>query len=320
MRKDDCHNVERQFRYVNSDDWCRGRGTRMFAPHGIVPALVTPLTRDGDLMEDSLRTLIDYVIDGGVHGVFVLGSSGEIYGLDQAQKRRILEITTEQVNGRVAVYAGASEITTRDCVRTAQLAAEIGGVDALSVLTPYFMTPTQAELIGHYKAIAAATDLPVVLYNNPGRTNVPITVDTAVELASVENIVGIKDSSGDFTLSTDYIRETPDDFAVLLGRDTLIYAGLCHGAAGAIASTGNIVPELIVGIYDAFKAGDAAKALELQGELTPLRNLVDVATFPVVLKEALRIAGIDAGYCLAPANDLNERYRAELATVVHNLI
>ena len=292
----------------------------MFTPHGVVPALVTPLTRDGELMEDGLRTLIDYVIAGGVHGVFVLGSSGEIYGLDQAQKRRVLEITTEQVSGRVAVYAGASEITTRDCVRTAKLAAEIGGVDALSVLTPYFMTPTQPELVEHYRTIAAATDLPLVLYNNPGRTQVPITVASAVELSQVDTIVGIKDSSGDFTLSTDYIRETPDDFAVLLGRDTLIYAGLCHGAAGAIASTGNIVPRLIVGIYDAFRAGDNARALELQGALTPLRNLVDVATFPVVLKEGLRIAGIDAGYCLAPARDLDERHRAELSAVVADLI
>ncbi|MBK8447142.1 MAG: dihydrodipicolinate synthase family protein [Micropruina sp.] len=292
----------------------------MFTPQGIIPALVTPLTREGELMEDGLRNLLDYVIAGGVHGVFVLGSSGEIYGLDDAQKRRVLEVTTEHVNGRVAVYAGASEITTRDCVKTAKLAAEVGGVDALSVLTPYFMTPTQAELVEHYRTIAAATDLPLVLYNNPGRTKVPITVASAVQLAMVDTIVGIKDSSGDFTLSTDYIRETPDDFAVLLGRDTLIYAGLCHGASGAIASTGNIVPKLIVGIYDAFQAGDTAEALRLQSELTPLRNLVDVATFPVVLKEGLRAAGIDAGYCLAPARDLDERYRAELATVVANLI
>ena len=197
----------------------------MFTPQGIIPALVTPLTREGELMEDGLRNLLDYVIAGGVHGVFVLGSSGEIYGLDDAQKRRVLEVTTEHVNGRVAVYAGASEITTRDCVKTAKLAAEVGGVDALSVLTPYFMTPTQAELVEHYRTIAAATDLPLVLYNNPGRTKVPITVASAVQLAMVDTIVGIKDSSGDFTLSTDYIRETPDDFAVLLGRDTLIYAG-----------------------------------------------------------------------------------------------
>lgn len=292
----------------------------MSTPWGVIPALVTPLDADGELFEQGLRDVIDFTLAGGVHGVFVLGSSGEIYGLSTAQKRRVVEITVEHVAGRVPVYAGASEITTRDCIATAAMVREVGGVAGLSVLTPYFMTPTQPELIAHYQAIAAATDLPVVLYNNPGRTKVPITVASAVELAKVDTIVGIKDSSGDFTLSTDYIRETPDDFAVLLGRDTLIYAGLCHGASGAIASTGNIVPKLIVGIYDAFKAGDTAKALELQGELTPLRNLVDVATFPVVLKEGLRAAGIDAGYCLAPARDLDERYRAELATVVRNLI
>lgn len=291
----------------------------MFKPQGIVPALVTPLSRDGELLEDGLRSLLDYVIDGGVHGVFVLGSSGEIYGLDDAQKRRVVEVTVEHVNGRVPVYAGASEITTRDCIKTARMAAEIGGVAALSVLTPYFMTPTQAELVEHYTAIAAATDIPVVLYSNPGRTKVPITVATAKQLAKIDTIVGIKDSSGDFTLSSDYIRETPDDFAVLLGRDTLIFAGLAHGADGAIASTGNIVPRLVVGIYEAFRAGDTAKALELQNRLTPLRNLVDVATFPVVLKEGLRAAGIDAGYCLAPARSLDERHRAELTRVVTEL-
>jgi 4-hydroxy-tetrahydrodipicolinate synthase len=292
----------------------------MFKPQGIVPALVTPLSRDGELLEDGLRSLLDHVIDGGVHGVFVLGSSGEIYGLDDAQKRRVVEITVEHVNDRVPVYAGASEITTRDCIRTARMVAEVGGVSALSVLTPYFMTPTQSELVEHYTAIAAATDIPVVLYSNPGRTQVPITVATAKQLAKIDTIVGIKDSSGDFTLSSDYIRETPDDFAVLLGRDTLIFAGLCHGADGAIASTGNIVPKLVVGIYEAFRAGDTVKALELQNRLTPLRNLVDVATFPVVLKEGLRAAGIDAGYCLAPARSLDERYRAELTRVVTELI
>ena len=292
----------------------------MFKPQGIVPALVTPLSREGELLEDGLRSLLDYVIDGGVHGVFVLGSSGEIYGLSDEQKRRVVELTVEHVNGRVPVYAGASEITTRDCIKTATMAAEIGGVAALSVLTPYFMTPTQAELIEHYTAIAHATDLPLVLYNNPGRTKVPLTVETVKTLATIETIVGVKNSSGDFTLATDYIRETPDDFATLLGRDNLIFAGLCHGADGAIASTGNIVPKLIVGIYDAFQAGDLATALDLQNRLTPLRNLVDVATFPVVLKEGLRAAGIDAGYSLAPAASLDERYRAELNRVVADLI
>jgi 4-hydroxy-tetrahydrodipicolinate synthase len=292
----------------------------MFRPYGVIPALVTPLDRDGELLEQGLRDVLDFVLAGGVHGVFVLGRSGEIYGLHDDQKRRVVEITVEHVAGRVPVYAGASEITTRDCIRTARMIAEVGGVSALSVLTPYFMTPTQPELIAHYRAIAAATDLPVLLYNNPGKTHVNLSVPTVGTLAEVDTIVGIKDSSGSLTLTADFIHETPDDFSVLVGSDNLIYAGLCHGADGAIASTGNIAPAVVAGIYDAYVAGDTARALELQHRLTPLRRLVDAATFPVVLKEGLRAAGVEAGWCFSPARDLAEEHRAELVRVVADLL
>ena len=288
----------------------------MFRPHGVIPALVTPLDPDGSILEDGLRALLDHVVDGGVHGVFVLGSSGEIYGLDDQQKRRVVEITVEHVAGRVPVYAGASEITTRDCVRTARMVGEVGGVAALSVLTPYFMTPTQRELVTHYTQIAAATDLPVILYTNPGRTQVHLDVETVLELADVDTIIGIKDSSGDPDLLARYLAGRPDDFAVLVGRDTLILEGLRGGADGAIASTANIAPALVAGIYDAFTTGDLERAERLQAALSPLRSIVDRATFPVILKEGLRLAGVDAGVPLAPARDLSDEVAAELALVV----
>lgn len=288
----------------------------MFTAAGVIPALVTPLDEDGELLEGSLRAVLDHVIAGGVHGVFVLGSSGEIYGLSSAQKRRVVELTVEHVAGRVPVYAGASEITTRDCIATARMAAEVGGVAALSVLTPYFMTPTQHELIRHYRDIAAATDLPIVLYTNPGRTQVNLDVATVLELAQVENIVGIKDSAGKPDLLASYLAERPDGFAVLVGRDTLILEGLQQGADGAIASTANVAPALVAGIYDAFRAGNLERAAALQTALSPLRTIVDRATFPVILKEGLRLAGVDAGVCLAPARDLDDQVRADLAVVV----
>jgi len=291
-----------------------------FKPHGIIPALVTPLDKDGELLEQGLRDVLDYTINNGVHGVFVLGSSGEIYGLSDAQKRRVVEITVEHVNGRVPVYAGASEITTRDCIKTAHMVQEVGGVSALSVLTPYFMTPTQSELIDHYKAIAAETDLPILLYSNPGRTQVPLALNTVVELAQVPNIVGVKDSAGNMTLTADYLREVPEDFAVIMGRDTLIYPALRMGAAGAIASTANIAPRLLAELYNAYVAGDDARALELQQRLSPLRNLVDKATFPVVLKEGLRCAGVEAGYCFAPARELAPEYREPLQKAVDAVV
>lgn len=291
----------------------------MFTPQGVIPALVTPLDSDGGLMEDALRNVIDFTIAGGVHGIFVLGSSGEIYGLDDAQKRRVVEISAEHIDGRVPLYAGASEITTRDAIKTARMVQSIGGVTALSVLTPYFMTPTQSELVEHFTAIAASTDLPILLYGNEGKTHVKITVETNLALSAVENIIGIKDSSGDMSLMLDYLSTAPDGFSILAGRDTLIYAGLCHGATGAIASTANIAPRLVAEIYNAFIAGDHTRALELQFALIPLRKVLDAATFPVVLKEGLRLAGIDAGYCLAPARELAPDKRERLAAVIADI-
>ncbi|MGD6944114.1 4-hydroxy-tetrahydrodipicolinate synthase [Cytobacillus gottheilii] len=292
----------------------------MFEAKGVLPALVTPLDKNGNIMEDSLKKVIDYTIQEGVHGLFVLGSSGEIYGLTKEQKRRVLEITVEHTAGRVPIYCGASEITTRDCIETAQMAKYVGGVAALSVLTPYFMTPNQQELTAHFAAIAKSTDLPVILYGNEGRTQVKIDVNTCAELSKIDNIVGIKDSSGDMTKMIEYLRVTDrDSFSVLAGRDTLIYAGLCHGATGAIASTANIAPRLVADIYNAFVEKDYKKSLELQFKLSPLRLAVDKATFPVVLKEGLRMVGIDVGYAFAPSAEMSPESKLILENVLKDL-
>lgn len=288
----------------------------MLTPRGVIPALVTPLSREGDLLEQGLRDVIDYTIAAGVHGVFVLGSAGEFYGLSKETKRRVIEIAVEHAAGRVPVYAGASEITTRSAVEVARTAQEIGGVSALSVLTPYFMSPTQSELVRHFTAVAAGTELPIILYTNPARAHVELTLETIVALSEVDNIIGLKDSAGDLAFTRRAIQETPEDFSVLIGRDNLILDALRAGAAGAIASTANIAPAISVGIYSAFAAGDLDEARRRQEELVPLRALLDKATFPVVLKEGLRMAGVEAGYCLQPASELTEPYRTRLAEYV----
>jgi 4-hydroxy-tetrahydrodipicolinate synthase len=292
----------------------------MFQPKGVIPALVTPLDQNGQLLEDALRKVIDYTIDSGVHGLFVLGSTGEIYGLDYEQKKRVLEITVDQAAGRVPVYAGASEITTRDCIKTTQLAESVGGISAVSVLTPYFLTPNQEELKEHYKAIAKSTKLPVILYGNDDKTQVNITPETCVELSKVDNIIGIKDSSGDMTKMAEYIRRTQGkDFSVLAGRDTLIFANLCYGGVGAIASTANVAPKIVSGIYDAYVAGEFEKARQLQFKLAPLRIAFGLGTFPVVMKEALRYVGIDVGVTLAPAGEMSPQNREKLIEVLKEL-
>ncbi|MFT3875377.1 MAG: 4-hydroxy-tetrahydrodipicolinate synthase [Propioniciclava sp.] len=292
----------------------------MFQPTGVFPALVTPLTEDGRVDEPKLRAVIDHLIAAGVDGLFALGSAGEIYGLSAASKRQLLEVTVEQVAGRVQIWCGASEITTPDCLEVVRMAHQVGGVDAFSVLTPYFMTPSQSELVAHFTQIAASTDLPVLLYANPGRTKVPIAVPTVVELAAVPNIVGVKDSTGDMALTQRYITETPDDFAVIVGNDAVILPGLFLGASGIIASTANAVPDLVVALYRAYLAGDHTRARALQALLGEVRSLlVNTGTFPIVIKEAMRLRGVDAGYCLAPAREIPPASAAALPGLIERL-
>ena len=293
----------------------------MFKPSGIIPALVTPLDEQGNLMENSLRKIIDYTLEAGVHGVFILGSTGEIYGLTDKQKQRVMEVTVEHVNGKVPVYAGAGEITTNNSIKTAQMAEKVGGISALSVITPYFVSPTQDELIAHYTAIANSVKTPIILYGCDGRAHNSIMPETALKLAEVENIIGIKDSSGSSERMDKYLELTKgkEDFSVLCGIDTLIYHGLVNGTKGAIASSANIAPKISVGIYNAFMNGDLKKAEELQNKLIPLRNAYALATFPGLIKEAVQLVGIDVGVALKPVGAISNENREKLTQVLKEL-
>jgi 4-hydroxy-tetrahydrodipicolinate synthase len=293
----------------------------MFKPSGIIPALVTPLDGQGNLMENSLKKIIDYTLEAGVHGVFILGSTGEIYGLTDKQKQRVMEVTVEHVNGRVPVYAGAGEITTNNSIKTAQMAEKVGGISALSVITPYFVSPTQDELIEHYTTIANSVKTPIILYGCDGRAHNSIMPETALKLSEVENIIGIKDSSGSSERMDKYLELTKnkEDFSVLCGIDTLIYHGLVNGTKGAIASSANIAPKISVGIYNAFMSGDLKKAEELQSKLIPLRNAYALATFPGLIKEAVQLVGIDVGVALKPVGAISNENREKLTQVLKDL-
>jgi len=289
-----------------------------FQPRGIIPAMATPFTADGELNEEALRQLTRHLIEGGVHGLFATGSQGEFWALTPDERQRVWEIVLEETEGRVPVYAGTGAVTTREVMELNRRAEEVG-VDAVSIITPFFVRPTEAELEAHYRSIAEATSLPILLYNNPGRTGVNLSAELVARLAEVENIVGIKDSSGDLTLTAEYIRLTPDDFAVLSGRDTLIFAGLAHGTKGAIAATANVVPALVVEIYEAFQAGEIERARRAQERLAPLRLAFGLGSFPVVVKEALELIGIPAGPCRGPVGPLPPEKRAELRRVLLGL-
>ena len=179
-----------------------------FFPTGILPAMITPMTKDYKVNIPALRKLIDFLIDGGVHGIFAIGTTGEFYALSNDEYREVLEVTVEHVAGRVPVYAGANAIGTRQSIELAKIASEVGGIDALSVLTPYFISLTQNELYDHFKAIAQSTDMNIILYDNAPKTHLTIKPATVARLADISNIVGIKDSTGDLTNTADILNRT----------------------------------------------------------------------------------------------------------------
>lgn len=289
-----------------------------FQPKGIIPAMVTPLTSERKINVESLRKLTNYLIVGGVHGLFAAGTQGEFYALTYEEKKKVIETVVEEARGRVPVYAGTGAVTTREATALTQM-AESAGVNAVSVITPYFIKPNEVELLEYFTTIAKSTRLPVLLYGNPARTGISLSTDLVVRLSKVENIVGIKDSSGDMTLTAEYIRRMDDKFSVLAGRDTLIYGTLCYGGKGAIAATANVAPKVVVEIYEAFVAGDLKRSLAAQYRLAPLRLAFDLGTFPVVIKEALSLIGIEAGVGMPPVGGISPKAKEELKEILKNM-
>jgi 4-hydroxy-tetrahydrodipicolinate synthase len=273
--------------------------------HGIIPPVATPMQANEDLDLPRLRWFLDYLIGAGVHGLFVLGTNSEFYALDEREKQEVIATAVAHVRKRVLVFAGTGAETTREAVRLTRM-AEREGADGVSVITPYFINPTQQEICDHYRRIAEATSLPVVLYNNPSTCGgVKIDVDTVARLAQVPNILAIKDSSGDLQNTQECIRVVPERFAVLQGRDTLIYPALVLGACGSVPATANIAPALAVEIYEAFRRGDQAAALAAQRRLNPVRLSLTLGTAPGGVKAALALLGRSIGPSRSPVAPLS---------------
>ncbi|MFK7696363.1 dihydrodipicolinate synthase family protein [Paenibacillus sp. HJGM_3] len=287
--------------------------------HGVIPPIVTPVDTEELVDEERLRGVVEHVLAGGVHGILSLGSNGEFYGLDEDEQERAVRITLDQTAGRVPVYMGIGAITTKACIRLARL-GETLGVQALTILPPMFLTSTEEELYTHFRRIAEATSLPVLLYNNPDRVGNNITANLIERLAHLPNVVGVKDSSGDMTLTAEYIRRTRHTgFRVMAGRDTMIYGSLAYGAVGCVASTANIVPALVVEIYEKFRNGDMQGALEAQFKLAPLRLAFNLASFPVVTKEAMNLLGVPVGASILPNTPATEGNREKLKAILQQM-
>lgn len=291
----------------------------MIDSKGIIAAIPTPFTSSGAVNEPELGKMLVFLLNAGIHGIFAVGNAGEFYALDMEEKRQVLRKTLAVVNKKVPVYFGAGSPSTAESIRLAQI-AEAEGADALSIITPYVIKPSEDELYSYYEAICKATSLPVLPYNNPAVTGLAITPRLMSKLATIDNIMGVKDSSGDLAVTLEFLRIKKDNFAVLAGRDNLILSTLMHGGKGAISSVASACPELAVGIYNAFVSGDYNEALRQQMNFAKLRQLFSLGTFPTVIKAALQIRGFNAGDPRPPVSALPSGKYKELSECLHELL
>ncbi len=269
---------------------------------GVVVPMITPIDKEERIDEQAIRGQIDYVIEGGVSGILLYGSNGEFYVIEEDEMEWGLKIAVDQAAGRVPIYFGIGAISTKKCVRLAKMAAA-NGAAGISILQPMFLKPTETELFQHFQTIATAVlETPVLLYNNPGRVGYTLSGNLVERLAhEVPNIVGMKDTSGDITQTSEFIRRNRDvDFKVFGGKDTLLYASLCHGAVGGVCTAANFMPELITDIYNKYVAGDLQGSLEAQFKLNPVRLSMDGASFPVAAKDMANLRGRNIGVPYTP--------------------
>ena len=276
---------------------------------GIIPALITPMHEDESVNFEELRRQVNRQIDGGVHAIFCFGTNGEGYILNGKEKQQILETVVDEVKGRVPVYAGTGCVSTKETIEQCKM-AEAVGADVVSIITPSFAAASQDELYEHYKTVAACIDLPIVLYNIPARTGNAIAPATVGKLAQIENIVGAKDSSGNFANILSYMdagkARPAGDFAILSGNDQLIIWNLLAGGTGGIAGCANIYPHTMATIYDLFMAGKIEEAKAANASIASFRACFKYGNPNTIVKTAVGLLGYDVGKCRAPFNQVPE--------------
>jgi len=274
---------------------------------GSIVAIVTPMFEDGSLDRDSLRKLLDWHIAEGTDGVVIVGTTGESATVSPEEHCELIKLTVEHVGGRIPVIAGSGGNSTAEAIALTRHAKAVGA-DATLQVVPYYNRPTQEGMYRHFKAIAEAVDIPVILYNVPGRTVADMSNETVVRLSNVDNIVGIKDATGNIGRGTELLRAVDKSFAVYSGDDATAMALMFCGAAGNISVTANVVPREMHELCEAAMAGQVARAVEINNRVLALHGKLFVEPNPVPVKWALAEMGkMPAGLRL-PLAPLSAQY------------
>jgi 4-hydroxy-tetrahydrodipicolinate synthase len=285
---------------------------------GSMVALVTPMSADGQIHEKSLRHLINWHIEKGTDALIVAGTTGESPTLTAAEQKNLIKIVLDETANRIPVIAGTGHNSTQAAVMLTEQAAELG-VDGCLVVTPYYNKPTQEGLFLHYEKIANAVDIPIILYNVPGRTSCDCLPDTVVRLAEIKNIIGIKEATGDLKRAQELLERCPSDFLIYSGDDKTAFELIKLGGHGVISVTANVAPRLMAEmVTQALKQNyDVARALD--AKLAPLHDILFVEANPIPVKWALEKLDLIPSGIRLPLTPLSLKHHDNVLSVLANL-
>lgn len=286
----------------------------MFIPEGVYVAMLTPFDSKGNVDELSLRQTTEFAIQQGVDGLFPNSSVGEFVQMTFEERVRVLEVVLDQTKGRVPVTPGASDTHAQGSIKMAEVAKKLG-CEAVVITSPWYLPTSQEMIERHFEAVSEAVDIPIIIYNIPFMT-APITYDVVKRLSRRQNIVGMKDSSGSMADNVHFMDKvrlagTSDKFNFLVGREETFFPALMAGAKGCMTAASGIIPEIMVGIYRAYKNEEYTKALELQYSFLQLLRAMNAAPFPVAFKAAMEVRGFSMGTQRALLSDA-EKYNLRL--------
>ncbi|MGP4107039.1 4-hydroxy-tetrahydrodipicolinate synthase [Virgibacillus sp. L01] len=284
----------------------------------VLTAMVTPLDNSGNIDFEQTTKLIEYLLENGSEGLVIAGTTGESPTLTAEEKVSLFKHVVDKVNKRVPVIAGAGSNNTASAVMLTK-EAEAVGVDAIMLVTPYYNKPNQQGLYEHFSTIANETKLPVMMYNIPGRSVIKMSAETIIRLSEIENIVSVKEASGDLDLTANVIEGTPDNFSVYCGEDAITLPMLAIGADGVVSVASHVIGNEMQSMVNAYQSGDVENAASLHRKLLPIMHGLFAAPSPTPVKAALKMKGFDAGGVRLPLVPLTEEEENTLKQLIESI-
>mgnify|MGYP006284291437 CR=1 FL=1 len=281
----------------------------------VLKAMVTPFNEDESVNYERAGELAEYLVNNGSDGLVVLGTTGEVPTLTTAEKVKLLEVVKDRVGERAKIVAGTGSYSTAESIKMTKKAEEIG-VDGVMLVTPYYNKPPQRALDNHFRLVAQETDLPIILYNVPSRTGRNLAPETVAELATVDNIVAVKEASGDVSQATKINALTDESFDIYSGEDCLTLPILAVGGTGVISVASHLVGAEIKEMVQAYKSGNVEVAKDKNAELQEIFNAMFISTNPIPVKAALNMVGQEVGPVRPPLLDLEEELKEKLKNIL----